>query len=750
MFAFINGDITVMKPRLFQVLSLFLLASSLLGCAGTVSEEHLTQAPNINPFVSLPVALDSFPQIDTRNPDVEQDYIPLVENDLLRLYANEKTSAIIIEDKRSQILWRSSPADLQQDESTTNIWKKQIDFPILVSYVDEDRSQPKNVKPGESVQDYSPVQEGMKVSYRFPNDFLAFDLIYTLQDGCMNVILPGSSIVEDGENSLVSIEILPFFGATHDGDPGFIVYPDGSGALMYFTTPHPADVQKIVGVVYGSDASGGQASGSNGSGVFRQSIPMPVFGLVKDEGGFVGMVTQGDFDSGISLGRAGKGINYNHVWSQFIYRRQGRFSITGGQPALLYQPDRIPGDHVVRYCFLYGKDASYSGMAQRYRDFLTKERGAKRITERIPLLNLGLFMGIERRNWILRDMVSTTTFSQAQEILDDLHNAGVSNLDVTLWNWDEGSLSSQTPQAFAVDKRLGGEAGLEALAADAHQRSQRLFLTRDYLPISPGAKGVFPYLDAVRGVDGLPLGSSETGYLLNPQVALDRYVSKDLPEMKELGIDGMQLNTFAMIALPDKNSRYPFTREGFAGTWMEIAKLTTNTLGAATMTGSNIYAASYSDCLVMTPLDSTHYDIFDETIPLYQIAIHGLVQYTGEPFNLISDYQRMYLRQIEYGAISYFILSKESSSNLVRTPADELYSSQYTYWKNEVIKQYENMQSLAFLQSQFITDHSRLAEGVYQTTYEDGTKIIVNYTTDNYSLGTQVIPSMQFTVVKGN
>ena len=739
-----------MKLRLFRITSLLLLACLLLGCAGTLSAEQLAQAPNINPPSQMPVSLDAFQQIDERHPDVEEAYQPIVENELLRLYINNTTSGIIVEDKLSGVLWRSSPIDLQQDKSTTNIWRKQIEVPIQVSYVDTERSQPKNVKPGQSVINYFPVQDGIKVSYNFSNDNLALDLIYTLQNECMNVFLPNASIIEDGENSLVSIEVLPFFGATHDGDAGYIVYPDGSGALMHFTTPHPAEVQKMVGVVYGSDASGGQASGSAGSSVFRQSIPMPVFGMVKDKAGYVGMVTQGDFDSGISIGRAGKGVNYNHIWSQFIYRRQGRFSITGGQPAWLYQPDRIPGDRQVRYCFLNGNKANYTGMAESYRNFLINERGAKRIDQQTPLLNLGLFMGTERRNWILRDMISTTTFNQAREILTDLAGVGVTKIDIALWNWDKGSISLRNPQHFPVDKRLGGEEGLRFLAEDIHQRGQRLFLVSNYLTIVPGAKGVLPYLDAVRGVDGLPLGSSATGYLLNPQVAIDRFATNDLTKMKELGIDGLQLNNFASIALPDKNSRFPMTREGFAATWMKIASLSSNLLGAVTMTGSNIYASGYSDCLIWVPLDSTHYDTFDETIPLYQIAVHGLVQYTGEPFNLISDSQRMYLRQIEYGAISYFILTEESSSNLVRTPANQLYSSQYTYWKDEVVKQYKTMENLAPLFSQFIINHEKRAEGVFQTTYEDGTKIIVNYNPGDYKDGTILIPPMDFIVVKGD
>jgi hypothetical protein len=110
----------------------------------------------------------------------------------------------------------------------------------------------------------------------------------------------------------------------------------------------------------------------------------------------------------------------------------------------------------------------------------------------------------------------------------------------------------------------------------------------------------------------------------------------------------------------------------------------------------------------------------------------------------------MFLRQVEYGAIPFFVLTKESSSNLVRTNWSNLYSSQYDYWKAEIINQYQVMEKLSQLYSQFISDHRKLAEGVYQTTYDDGTRIVVNYNSVPYSDGIIEIPSMEFVVLKGN
>ena len=149
-------------------------------------------------------------------------------------------------------------------------------------------------------------------------------------------------------------------------------------------------------------------------------------------------------------------------------------------------------------------------------------------------------------------------------------------------------------------------------------------------------------------------------------------------------------------------------------------------------------------------LDSTHYDAFNETIPFYHIAIHGLVGYTGQVSNLISESQRVFLRQIEYGAQPAYILTHESSSLLFRTGANQVYSSRYDYWRDEVVRQYKAMESLEALIAQFIIGHEQLSDGVYQTTYEDGTRVIVNYNEMPYAGNSFSVPPLDFLVIGGN
>lgn len=717
----------------------------LAGCGGrdaTIVPPPETK-PRINPPAALPAALDGWPALTDRHPDVPDDYDLVGENEALRLYLRRATSALIVEDRRNGRLWYSSPADLSDNGEVSQTWHRRIESPILVNYTGPDRGQAKVVDLAEMEVDFAPVEGGVHATYRFPSDGFALGVIYTVQDDLLRVIVPEAEVVESSENRLVTMDVLSFFGATHDGEEGYIVFPDGSGALMHYTTPHPQAVQEISAVIYGDDTFSPESRP-----FFYQPAVLPVFGLVSGDAAFAAMITQGDFDASIAVGRSGKGISYNHVWTQFVFRRKGRFSLTGGQPTRLYEPGRTTGDREIRYCFLTGESANYVGMATRYREFLIHERGAHRIGDDVPLIRLLFFMGIERSTWFLRDLIKMTTFAEAQEMLADLEAAGVSRLDVILLGWNRGFVAFRYPQRLPVEPRVGGADGLRALANDVSARGQRLYLHDNYLTAAPGARGVFPFSDAIRGVDGLPVAVEGT-YLLNPQVSLRKFAVRDVPEMADLGASGLWLDYFATLAWPDTNDRYPLSRENFAASWMQIARLVREQFGAVAMKGGNSYAIPYADMVDGVPLDSTHYDLFDETVPFYQIVAHGLLSYSGESYNVYNDGKRTFLRYVEYGAVPIFSLTQASSSLLLRTQTSGFYSTQYGFWRDEIIRQYQAMETLAPLANQFIVGHARLAEDVYQTTYEDGTRVVVNYSTQPYAAGRVSVPAQDFAVLWG-
>ncbi len=728
------------------LLNLFVLLVMLSGCQSSSLEPPQETRPRINPRIELPPPLESWPSLEGRHPDVPEEYELVAENSCLRLYLKKATSGLIVEDRRNERLWHSAPPDLKEVK-LSQAWRRRIESPILLNYTDADRGRANVAKPEGMQVEYTPLEGGVRAHYRFAEEGFELSVYYVLRDEFLEVTIPEKEVVEysaETQNTLVSVDVLAFLGATHDGEDGYIVFPDGSGAIMSFTSPHPEAVQEISVPVYGPEQMQFQRSGYT----YQSSIPMPLFGLVSGNAAFAAIITQGDFDARIGVGRSGKSIPYNHVWTTFVYRRQGSFSLTGGQPAWLYEPAMVGGDRQVRYYFLTAENAHYTGIAACYRNFLIKERGARRIAGDAPLMTISFFMGIERRTWFMRELIRMTSFADIQKMVAELESAGVRRVDVTVYGWNKGGANSRYPQRLPVEKRLGGEEGLRALARYLHSRSIRLFLADNYLLALPRGKGIFPYADAVRGVDGLPVGEGGA-YLINPQVALRRFAIRDIPEMARLGADGLWLEYFAGLALPDTNDRYPLSRESFAASWMQIASLAREKLGVVAMQGDNSYAVPYADRLDYVQLDSTHYDLFDETIPLYQIAVHGLVLYSGQPYNLMNDGQRTFLRHIEYGAIPNFILTQESSALLTRTSANWLWSSQYDFWRPEIIRQYQAMEKLSHVINQLILSHTRLAHNVYQTTYEDGTRVIVNYNEQPYVSGALTVPALDFVVLQG-
>jgi hypothetical protein len=739
-----------MKRRvIIWVWNVLVLFAFVAGCSGGSEVEPPAETlPRINPPVELPVALDAWPVLDGRHPGVPEEYDLVAQSEQLRLYLKRATSALIVEDKRNRKLWRSSPTDLQGVQ-VSGAWRNRIESPVLLAYTDADRGRAKISRPEDMEIDFAPVEGGVRAIYRFPEEEFELSVIYVVRNDFLEVTIPGSSIVEvdEGENTLISVDLLSFLGATHDGEEGYIVFPDGSGAIMSYKSPHPEAVQEISTSIYGDeqiDIEGDSAS--------QTPAPVPVFGLVSsdDVGGdaaFVAIITHGDFDARVAVGRSGKTIPYNHTWVSFVYRRQGEFSLTGGQPAWLYEPDIIGGDRRVRYCFLTGQDANYVGMATRYRDFLIHRYEAQRIGDDAPLMTLDFFMGVERRTWFLRDLIQMTTFADVQEIMADLDAAGVSRVDVTVDGWNKGGADARYPQRLPVEARLGGADGLRALARDVRTRGQRLYMTDNYIIVLPEGRGAVPYSDAIRGVDGLPVREGEF-FLLNPQVSLRKFAVRDIPKMADLGADGLRLNSFAGLAVPDTNDRYPLSREGFAASWMQIAELTRGQFGSVAMSGGNSYAVPYADRLDWVSMDSTHYDLFEETIPFYQLVVHGLVSYDGQPHNLMNDGQRTFLHQIEYGAIPHFVLTRENSALLTHTFANQHWSTQYDYWRDEIVRQYQAMEKLGNLVNQFIVAHARLAEGVYQTTYEDGTRVVVNYNERPYTSEDVAVSALDFVVLR--
>jgi len=150
-------------------------------------------------------------------------------------------------------------------------------------------------------------------------------------------------------------------------------------------------------------------------------------------------------------------------------------------------------------------------------------------------------------------------------------------------------------------------------------------------------------------------------------------------------------------------------------------------------------------------MEQTTHLFASRSIPFYQIAVHGIVPYYGWPGNLRSEPQREYLKNIEYGAMPLFELTKRDSSLLKEAERyNILFSSELSIWEDTVVEEFKVQGvTMGYLQDIAIVDHKVLDTDVFQTEFEDGSKVIVNYRDRAWTNGEVEVGALDFHLIEG-
>ncbi len=164
----------------------------------------------------------------------------------------------------------------------------------------------------------------------------------------------------------------------------------------------------------------------------------------------------------------------------------------------------------------------------------------------------------------------------------------------------------------------------------------------------------------------------------------------------------------------------------------------------------NDYVAPYCDMITNMDLQGSEYTILDAFVPFYQMALHGYVNYTGEPLNMAGNTEDELLRSAEYGAGLSFNLMNETAFVLQKTLYTEYYGSDFAAWHDRLVETYTRYNAeLGHIFNQKMTGHEQITADLSCTIYEDGTKVYVNYGyTDLTAEDGTVVPARDYKVVR--
>ena len=570
--------------------------------------------------------------------------------------------------------------------------------------------------------------------------------------------------------SLVDIDLLEFFGAAGPEEEGYLFVPDGSGALIYLNSGKKDSA--YIASVYGRDITNSFNSKTKSEIDQAVTVRMPVFGLKSGERAWFAVIEENAALADINADNAGKTNSYNNVYAGFSYLSYGKISlgdVIGSQTFQMYSPAEFEGNFSVRYGFLHGGDANYTGMAHMYQSYL-EEKGAlkKQAAGNAVPLYTNLIGAIEKTKSIfgIKYMATQelTTYAQAEKIVEELRQGGVENIKIQYLGWSKGGMHGTAPKAASALSELNGSGvSLKKFLSDMEAKGIKVFHSAQlqYVYKSAFADGYASGSHAPQYYDKSTVRTGEylipNGMLIKRNVDLisPYYVesfAKDFgKKISKYKFSGVSVNTLASELFSDYATQRYTDRNRAAEYNAKALEYLGNAVGGNVLAeNANAYTFAWLSDIINVPFDSNQSRLLDETVPFYAIVLHGYKDFAGSILNMTDDFDTAVLQSVEYGAGLSFEWIYGDNHLLKNTDFDSLYSINFAAWKEKAIEAYRRVNSaVGSVQGQKITAHEKLANKVYATTYEDGTCVIVNYNKEAVSVSGQNVGARDFVVVKG-
>jgi len=590
---------------------------------------------------------------------------------------------------------------------------------------------------------------------------------YRLDGDNFLVTVVGEDLEENESYPISEIHLLGLFGAANEFKDGYIFIPDGSGALIQLNN-EKVNFQPYLEKVYGYD----NALHVRERREVSQDIKLPIFGLKQDDQAFLAIIEQGDAIAHIGADVAGRVNSYNSVNARFRLRERARVTLTGGEQSTnitMFQEEGYRENLSIRYAFLVDDQADYSGMASYYRDYLI-EKGA--LTQLEPAdatpFYLELVGSILKRKTFLgipyQSVEDVTTFSEAEEIVSALYDAGVQNIKLRYSGWFNGSAKHKIPKKVKVDSAIGGKKGLEEFNEFLQEKDINLYPDVAFLNVERKSLGFSPIREASRRVDRqsaiqYPFSPSSfrrdmskiPSYVLSPR-KLSGVVEGFADDYADLNIGGLSLRDMGNELNSDYREKDVVNREQAKVIVQEQLGELENQFSDLLVEGGNAVALPYADHVVYAPSDSSQFNITDQSIPFYQMVIHGYIDYAAAPVNISpdQDINHHLLKALETGANIHFKWMYADSSVVKETEFDDLFSGNYQIWFDQAVEMYHEVnEALNEVRTEKIIAHEELSDGVFKTTYSNDKSFIVNYNNESVQVDDTTVEARGYAIREG-
>lgn len=663
----------------------------------------------------------------------------IAANEDYTLYVDEDTLSLIVEDNKTGATMSSS---ITYDDGESNkTWFGAMNSAVVLTMINgNDDSKQANTFNDKVTKKFKRTQYGFTADIYWTTYKLGLTLEVELTSEGLTVRVPDDSIKEDGNDYKIgTISLYPYMGNSYmDEKEGYIFVPDGNGALIYLDDKEGRYKSGYSAMIYGNDI--GFEDNKVESLLWdryriinsSEQIIAPVFGIAHtdDRMAYLGIVEDGAMRATIEGMPNGVMVNYNRAYAKFIERKyytQPTSNNSTSGSLKLTETDRSHSDLQVRYIFLSGDRANYAGMANAYRDYLISRGELDRTDDgfrtRVD------FLGTDREQWVIGTRaVVMTTVDDIREIYKDLESRGINDLFSVYKGWQKGGVYNFPVDDYKADSKIGGTGSLTKLAKEAAEKGTLFYLYNDALRINPSEYNVT--FNVVKRINKRKFEEQTRKEVYS----VFNYITpkRSTTEMTKLVKDmSGKVNGLCVAGITSNMFSYTYggtnyTRYQCGNAYAELMKKADEKLDLV-MEQPSAYLWGNSLAFLDMPLYSSSYIIEDAFVPFLSIVLKGVMPVYSEYVNFEANRQEFFLKLIESGSYPSFYITKESSSELIYTNSNDIYSSQYSAYADMIEEYAKELKSVNdMVKDSVIRDHDIIGDAV-RVTYENGVKIYVNY-----------------------
>ncbi len=600
-----------------------------------------------------------------------------------------------------------------------------------------------------------------KIGFTADEDKPAFslNLYYVLTENGLSVSVPLSEVSYNSQYfELEDITVLPYFGCGDATDAtGELFLPDGSGAVMRYNHDGSKRLSGLSVAIYGEDAA---TSSEYSSHATNQPAILPVFGNTGARGAFLAVISEGESICTVTGDSGFGGAGYATVYATGRYLENELFYYDDkdfGKNVMAYASKANAGNITVEYLPL-ADGSNYVDMAFAYRERQIRN-GVLTEQAKDPRLILSLLGYVNSDG----DNYALTTFEDAEAILSDLKSIGVEGLAFRYRGWTAGGLDNTFTDAVSLPSLLGGKSGYTSLQKQAADVGVELFWDTELSYVRRTTlfdgysvngdtcrtlrnhlTGLYHYNYGESDVDGssLAYAVSVTKLQKTVQKLLNSFNGKVSGGRLSVGSLGYSLNSNykedSVVTRPDAQKAVEASLGILAGQQKLMLEQ------------GNAYTWAYVDSIVNLPVTSSGYASTDYDVPFVQMALNSCVEYTAAPINESEDERGQLLKALETGSGLHFVAAYRNQNHLKSSDQSQYYSVDYETLKGEIAELYaEWTEATGQIGGTAIRSHRWLADNVYETVYESGKAVYVNYNAYDYTGEGLTVPARGWVVREG-